>query len=152
MKTQGSYLTRLRNYPCLSKHCFFQFLIICYPSPLAYALLLCKYLQAEIMKTTIKYNMTTTNKKFQQRSSPIQIIICINHRKVFSKIIAHMSQLVWILVSKKIWTILRVLNWYHCWLNNNIILDCGKDARENAEWYLEVWHDVLAGWQLRGMS
>ena len=68
---------------------FFQFSIIFYPSPLAYALLLCKYLQAEIMKTT-KYNMTTTNKKFEQRSCLIQNIIFTNQRSTFKKIIAHL--------------------------------------------------------------
>ena len=114
--------------------CFVQFSIIFYPSPLAYALLLCRYLQAEIIKTT-KY-MTTVNKKFKQRSPVKEDARC----KIITWVSKHAFRS-------------KLISWdfYHC-LHNNIILDCGKDARENAEWYLEVWHDVLAGWQLRGMS
>ena len=62
-----AWLDETENLSMFIQALFFQFSIIFYPSPLAYALLLYKYLQAEIMKTT-KY-MTTRNKKFQQRST-----------------------------------------------------------------------------------
>ena len=106
--------------------CFVQFSIIFYPSPLAYALLLCRYLQAEIIKTT--KHMTTVNKKFKQRSSVKEDVRQDTHhkhkhRKCFNLnryletptfIIACTITLSWTVVRMRerlLWVVFRSVTW-----------------------------------------